>query len=199
MHKVFVSHHHKNDQDYKNTLVEFGKEHKIFVDRSVDTGDISDALNDETIRETIRDEYLRDSTVTIVLVGTETKTRKHIDWEIFSSMFDGRINKKSGILVINLPTIDNNNAWAALGGEEKAIVYPDLTVWNVWSTKAVFEEKFPYMPSRIVENLVSGAAISVVGWNRLTAERLRFLVDKTFSQRAQCQYDLRTPLRRRNS
>jgi hypothetical protein len=33
------------------------------------------------------------------------RTRKHIDWEIFSSMIDGKINKRSGILVINLPTI----------------------------------------------------------------------------------------------
>ena len=165
----------------------------------MDTGDISDAVDDQTIRETIRDEYLRDSTVTIVLVGTETSTRKHVDWEIYSSMFDGRVNKKSGILVINLPTIDNGNVWAALGGEEKSIVYPDFNRWERWSTKAVFDHKFPYMPSRIVENLVSGATISVVGWNRLTVTRLGFLVDATFSQRARCQYDLRTPLRRRNS
>ena len=38
------------------------------MDRSVDTGEIPDNLEDEQIRELIRDEYLRDSTVTIVLV-----------------------------------------------------------------------------------------------------------------------------------
>lgn len=199
MHKVFISYHHNNDQKYKDALVEFGTRNNLFVDRSVDTGDISDALDDESIRETIRDEYLRDSTVTIVLVGSETKTRKHVDWEIYSSMFDGQVNKKSGILVINLPTICYGNAWAALGGEEKSIVYPEFNHWERWSTKAEFEEKFPYMPSRLVENLVSGANISVVGWNRLTATRLRFLVDATFAQRGHCQYNLRTPLRRRNS
>ena len=199
MHKIFISYHHHNDQEYKESLVTFGKENKIFVDRSVDTGDISDALDDEAIRETIRDEYLRDSTVTIVLVGTETKTRKHVDWEIYSSMFDGRLNKKSGILVINLPNIDNGNVWSALGGEEKSIVSPDLKSWERWSAKAEFEEKFPYMPTRIVENLVSRATISVVGWKRLTVTRLSFLLDATFSQRSGCQYDLRTPLRRRNS
>ena len=76
MHKTFISYHHNNDQWYKEELVKFGEENSIFVDRSVDTGDISDDLSDETIRQLIRDEYLRDSTITIVLVGTETKHRK---------------------------------------------------------------------------------------------------------------------------
>ena len=66
MHKVFISYHHSHDQRCKKSLVAFGRENKIFVDRSVDTGDMSDALDDEAIREKIRDEYLRDSTVTIV-------------------------------------------------------------------------------------------------------------------------------------
>ena len=102
-HKVFISYHHENDQSYKDELVRFGELHDIFEDYSVDTGDISDDLTDEQIREKIRNEYIKDSTVTIVLVGTETKHRKHIDWEIYSSMHDGKINKKSGIIVINLP------------------------------------------------------------------------------------------------
>ena len=38
MHKVFISHHHGNDQGYKEALVESGKENSIFVDRSVDIG-----------------------------------------------------------------------------------------------------------------------------------------------------------------
>lgn len=199
VHKVFISYYHRNDQIYKEGLVTFGKENKIFIDRSVDTGDISDALSDEAIREKIRDEYLRDSTVTIVLVGTETKARKHVDWEIHSSMFDGRVNKKSGILVVNLPSIDNGNVWSAHGAEEKSVIFPDFESWECWSTTAQFEEKFPYMPSRIVENLVSGAKISVVGWDRLTVRGLTYLLDATFSQRSTCRYYLGTPLRRRNS
>ena len=99
MHKVFISYHHYRDQDYKDELVTFAEQHSIFIDASVDTGDVSDDLSDEKIREIIRDEYLRDSTVTIVLVGTGTKRRKHVDWEIYSSMYDGTVNKKSGILV----------------------------------------------------------------------------------------------------
>ena len=73
-HKVFISYHHDRDQWRKEELVELGERHGIFVDRSVDTGDIPEELGDEQIRVKIRDDYLQDSTVTIVLIGAETKT-----------------------------------------------------------------------------------------------------------------------------
>ncbi len=119
-HRVFISYHHANEQSHKDELVRRGEEHQIFVDQSVDTGDISDEQSDERIREKIRDEYLRDLSVTVILVGTETKGRKHIDWEIYSSMIDGQVNKKSGILVINLPSVDNGMVWAPHGEKEKS-------------------------------------------------------------------------------
>ena len=103
MHKVFIGHHHRNDQYYKNQLVDFGSRHSVFWDRSVDAGDIPDEWTDQQIRREIRDKYLRDSTVTIVLVGRETRRRKHGDWEIHSSMCDGSVNRRSGVVVINLP------------------------------------------------------------------------------------------------
>ena len=57
-------------------------------------------MTDEQIRIKIRDEYLRQTTVTILLVGTETQYRKHIDWEVYSSMRDSEKNPKSGICFI---------------------------------------------------------------------------------------------------
>ena len=51
---MFISHHHAKDQAYKESLVRFGEEREIFLDESVDTGDISDDLSDERIREKIR-------------------------------------------------------------------------------------------------------------------------------------------------
>lgn len=72
-HRVFISYHHANDQIYKDALVKWGEENEIFIDWCVNTGDISDELADQQIREIIRDDYLQSSTVTIVLVGTETK------------------------------------------------------------------------------------------------------------------------------
>ena len=58
MHKVFISYYHKDDQWYKEALVKFGTTNSIFIDASVDTGDIPDDLPDERIREIIRDGHI---------------------------------------------------------------------------------------------------------------------------------------------
>ena len=204
MHRVFISYHHENDQQYKNLLVNFGHQHKIFIDVSVDTGDISDNLSDEQIRTKIRDEYLRDSTVTIVLVGSNTKYRKHVDWEIYSSMHDGTRNKKSGILVINLPTTCNYNSFyvSLLGKKENLYPEIDSSLLSNISSRSEIEKLFPSMPARIIDNLICpDAMISVVQWHKVAnnAENLKFLVDATFRDRLKCNYDLRRPMRRANS
>ena len=48
--------------------------------------------------------YLKDSTVTVVLIGEETWKRKHVDWEIGSSLRQTQNNSRSGLLGIILPT-----------------------------------------------------------------------------------------------
>lgn len=53
MHKVFISYHHANDQWAKEALVKWAEENNIFIDGSVDTGDIPDNWSDEKIREEI--------------------------------------------------------------------------------------------------------------------------------------------------
>src|SRR5260221_229693 len=151
MHKVFISYHNGNDRGYKDSLIQFNDEHGIFIDASVNTREISDTLTDEEIRTTIRDDYLADSTVTIVLVGTETKNRKFVDWEIYSSMRDGAVNKKSGVVVITLPTI-SSTYFTAAHAEEKSILYPDVTSWTSITARAVYEERYPNLPARIIDN-----------------------------------------------
>ena len=89
-HNVFTSYHHAYDQLYKEAFVRFAEQYNIFNDVSVDTGEIDENLPDERIREIIRDEYLRDTSVTVLLAGTQANKRKHIDWEIYSSMIDGQ-------------------------------------------------------------------------------------------------------------
>ena len=201
MHKVFISYHHDLDQSYKDYLVWMGSEYEIFIDRSVDTGDISDDLDDESIRRKIRDEYLRDSTVTIVLVGLETKRRKHIDWEIYSSMIDGQVNKKSGILVVNLP-LTGSTLGTVSHSNEKEIVYPRIDEWMNINSRVEYERRYPYLPDRIIDNLLKlEAKISVTPWFRVKddPEILRFLVNATFEDRGKCKYDLGRPMRKANS
>jgi hypothetical protein len=119
MHKVFISYHHENDQWAKDALIKANNQYGLFIDCSVDTGDVDDSLSAQSIRRIIRDEYLRDSSVTILLVGTETCKRKHIDWKIYSSMYDGAMNRKSGLVVVQLPSINPQNVTAANGQEEQ--------------------------------------------------------------------------------
>ena len=200
-HKVFISYHHANDQWYKNELLRLNKVFDFFIDASVDTGDIDDDLSDERIREIIRDEYLKDSTVTILLVGTETKRRKHIDWELYSSMYDGKVNKKSGILIINLPSTSCTYYTASHSGEKEHI-YPETESWISIDERAEYERRYPYIPDRIIDNLLkSEAKVSVVNWDKISndIEKLRFLIDQTFDDKANCIYDLSRPMRRRDS
>lgn len=145
---------------------------------------------------------MKDSSVTIVLVGTETKNRKHVDWEIYSSMFDGQVNRKSGILVVNLPSADCTNFRAAHGDEEKNELYPNVSGWTNITARAEYEKRYPNMPSRVIDNLVkNGVKISVANWDTVTAdtEKLKLLIDLTYRDRASCDYDLSTPMRRANS
>lgn len=104
-HRVFVSYHHANDQYYKDRFETlFAKIYDTMESKSVEEGDIDPNLKTETIRQKIRDKNLRDSTVTVVLVGTETWKRKHVDWEIGSSIRQTEYNSRSGLLGILLPT-----------------------------------------------------------------------------------------------
>lgn len=105
-HKVFVSYHHSiGDQKYRNDFEKlFAEKHDVMISKSVQIGDINPNLTTETIRQKIRDEYLRDSTVTVVLIGAETWKRKHVDWEIGSSIRQTQYNPRSGLLGILLPT-----------------------------------------------------------------------------------------------
>ena len=61
MHKVFVSFHHANDQKYKEGLVSWAEKNKVFIDGSVDMGEIPEDWDDQKIREYIRDEHLKAS------------------------------------------------------------------------------------------------------------------------------------------
>ncbi len=200
-HKVFICYHHTNDQYYKDELLRVNREYPMFIDASVDTGDISDYLDDQTIRKLIRDSYLRDSTVTILLVGTETKRRKHIDWEIYSSMIDGAVNKKSGILVINLPNVNCTYYTTAHSGEKETL-YPGYSYWTTITGREEYEKRYPYLPDRIIDNLLEpGARISVVNWDKIAEDlnHLVFLIEATYNDKSNCKYDMSRPMRRRDS
>ena len=199
MHKAFISYHHDNDQHFKTELVLIGSAYSVFIDKSVDTGAISDSLSPQQIRTKIRDEYLKDSSVTIVLVGEETQNRKHVDWEIYSSMFDGTVNKQSGILVIDL---HSKHGISTFGNKEKSLVYPDEQSWVPIKSWNQVKDMNPCLPDRIIDNILAkNVTISVVPWYRIASnpDGLSKLIDWTFENRQNCEYDFHRPMRGRNS
>jgi hypothetical protein len=124
-HNVFVSYHHGNDQYHRNEFESmFSNQYDIMVSKSVQIGDINEYLPTETIRQKIRDEYLRDSTVTVVLIGSETWKRKHVDWEIGSSIRQTQYNPRSGLVGILLPSY-NDYDW--YGNYNKHTIPPRLS------------------------------------------------------------------------
>ena len=104
-HKVFVSYHHGNDQGYRDRFEGlFADVYDIMDSRSVRLGDIPRGLDTDEVARRIRDGYLRDSTVAVILIGTDTWRRKHVDWEIAATVRDTEFNPRSGLLGIFLPT-----------------------------------------------------------------------------------------------
>lgn len=200
LHNVFISYHHKNDQWAKDHLVQMNKNFGIYSERSVRDGDISDDLPTQTIRTLIRDKWLRASTVTILLVGKETRYRKHVDWELKTSMIDGSINKKSGILIIMLPDT-GCNSYRISYENEKNTIYPDCTNWITLETKNAYQDRYPMLPERIYDNLITDdVRMSITTWNRISdsPESLRLLISNTAISRQTNQYDTSRQMRMAN-
>ena len=99
MHKTFISYHHKNEQDLKDELIsKYGSED--FIDSSVGDNEIDSSLPSDAIMRIIREKYLHDSTVTLVLVGYETSQRPYVNSEIQASLRDTTQNTHNGLLAV---------------------------------------------------------------------------------------------------
>lgn len=103
--KAFISYHHGNDEAWKIYFEEkLGAAMDGFISKAVGDGDIDPWLATDTIRDKIRDEFIQDATVTIVLVGTQTWQRRHVDWEISASLRTTKKHNRCGLIGILLPT-----------------------------------------------------------------------------------------------
>ena len=101
-HKVFTS-YHVGDEEYKGKFVK--RASGVIIDKSVNTGNIDDAdIKVATVRQKIREDYIADSTVTVVLIGPRTWQRKHVDWEISYSIRETKKSLRCGLLGIVLPS-----------------------------------------------------------------------------------------------
>jgi hypothetical protein len=88
-------------------LEDFGE---AFIPRVIgisDEDDFIDNDDDEYVMDAIREKYLTDSTVTIVLIGACTWARRFVDWESYSTLRNDRLNRRSGLMAVSLKSIAN--------------------------------------------------------------------------------------------
>ena len=162
-HKVFVSYHDGYDKNYKKAFRE--KLGSDIVDKSVEDGDINTSLKTDTIRQKIRDEFIADATVTVVLIGQCTWQRKHVDWEIGSSLRDTKKNSRCGLLGLLLPThfdfgtgtyrrnlIPPRLADNCVGNDAFAAIYDWPLPWSTDSVRNWIHYAFQRRRSRIPKN-----------------------------------------------
>ena len=69
--------------------------------------DFINSSNPEYVMSKIREKYLGDSTVTIVLIGSCTHSRRYVDWEIKTSLRRGSYTP-NGLIGIILPSMGRN-------------------------------------------------------------------------------------------
>lgn len=124
---IFISYHHANDQYYCDTFRNFYcNDFQIFSDNSLQRRLNSD--NASYIDRRVREDYIRGSSITIVLCGRDTRFRKFVDWEISDTLLYDH-----ALLGIILPTCE--------------ISYDAFSLNNK-----------PLLPSRLQDNLDSGYA-----------------------------------------
>src|ERR1035441_9163213 len=103
-HKCFISFHHADNDEVIQFIETF---ESIFIPRVLgvsDEDDFIDSYDTDYVMAQIRERYLTDSTVTIVLVGQCTWARRYVDWEVYSTLRNDKYNKRSGLLAITLPS-----------------------------------------------------------------------------------------------
>lgn len=101
--KVFIS-HYKGDRNEVDTFIEDYS--YVFIPKVLganDNDDFINSTNTDYVMQRIREKYLEDSTVTIVLIGSCTHSRRYVDWEIKSSLRQGQYTP-NGLIGILLPS-----------------------------------------------------------------------------------------------
>ncbi|WP_439819423.1 TIR domain-containing protein [Weissella paramesenteroides] len=87
MHKTFISYHHSGEQDLKDELIDHANMGEYFIDKSVSDGDIDPSLSEETIMRKLREDFIKDSSVIVVLIGEQTADRPFVNSEIQAGLW----------------------------------------------------------------------------------------------------------------
>lgn len=103
--KCFISYHHADELEVQAFIERFDHQHNRFIARGIGAsmpGDITSSNDSGYIMGRIRQEYLKDSTVTLLMLGNCTWARKYCDWELKTTLRSGDVYTPNGLLGIEL-------------------------------------------------------------------------------------------------
>lgn len=154
-HKCFIS-YHKDDSDEVDEFIRtFDHDRDVFITRGIGnemSGDIINSDNPDYVMRRIRELYLKDYTVTLLMLGKCTWARKYVDWELQSSLRNGATVNPNGLLGIKLPSYKKNGYPKRLNSNLKqtdeqddcyarTIVYPTRKDTLLNAIDAAFERR----------------------------------------------------------
>lgn len=144
--KIFVSYHHDNDQWYADQLKSMASDYEIFTDRSLDRR--INSANTDYVQWKIKEEYLKGTSVTVVLCGAETYKRKYVDWEIYHTL-----ELRHGLIGIFLPQcpVSHNGGYippARLSDNNGYVIYEKWSDFLMLSFNQSLEHAFERSQSK---------------------------------------------------
>lgn len=104
---VFISHSHLHESETKQFLKDF---QGVFSPRLIgarNQDDFIESADPDYVMRRIREKHIGVASVTIVLIGSCTHSRRYVDWEIKASLQQGKDRLPNGLLAIQLPSCPN--------------------------------------------------------------------------------------------
>ena len=83
--RVFVSFHQQDRDEIADFITKWSENEKVFTAHVLGAKDTDELINSSDVSYVmgkVRYDYIKDATVTIVLLGSCTHSRRYIDWEI---------------------------------------------------------------------------------------------------------------------
>ena len=188
---VFISSFHDgNEQEVNDFILKWAKVEGVFTPKALGTFHNDDFINSNNPDYVMSEiaEYLGNASVTIVLIGRCTHSRRYVDWEIKSSLRCGE-NTPNGLLAYLLPSAMppaydlygmpieyTQRAWPALP--------PRLAAnWNYFDQQNCYARY--YLPPTSVDEIRHHIELAV--WDRTNRDHLIKNSSDMMQNNAKCQ------------
>lgn len=112
--KCFISYHHADQAWVDHFVNTFDHDRNLFIARGLGqtmAQDIIDSADTDYVMRRIRQLYVSDSSVTLLMLGKCTWARRYVDWELQGSLRAPENGLPNGLLAIKLPTFPENGAF----------------------------------------------------------------------------------------